>query len=289
MARTREKRENARARAPRRRLRIMPLTLTMLGLLFALKVGDVYFDTRALHEALSVREASAADTAPPAPAPAVDASKPADAAAAPAAAATGNTTATTAAAPAPDAKSGDKAAKPEMTLGTGKTPVSKIEELKAKENVSPYTQDEVDLLQNLTKRRQELDAREQDLEMKGKVLDATEKRIDDKIAAMKSLQVDLGKVVAEYNKQEDKEIDSLVKIYQNMKPSDAATVFNQLDMPILLKIIDKMSERKVAPILAGMDPKRARDVTEELAEMRRNSSATADAAATQAGPATAKP
>ncbi len=50
--------------SPRRRLRIMPLTLTMLSLLFVLKAGDVYFDTQALHEALSIREASAADAAP---------------------------------------------------------------------------------------------------------------------------------------------------------------------------------------------------------------------------------
>ncbi len=86
------------------------------------------------------------------------------------------------------------------------------------------------------------------------MLDATEKRIDDKITAMKSLQADLSKTVAAYNQQQDREIESLVKIYANMKPSDAATVFNQLDMPILLKIIAAMPERKVAPILAGMDP-----------------------------------
>ena len=50
-------------------------------------------------------------------------------------------------------------------------------------------------------------------------------------------------------------------------------------MPILISVIDKMSERKVSPILAAMSPKRARDVTQELAEMRRARAATANAAA----------
>ncbi|MFN7401895.1 MAG: MotE family protein, partial [Alphaproteobacteria bacterium] len=65
------------------------------------------------------------------------------------------------------------------------------------------------------------------------------------------------------------EIRGLVKIYEAMKPLDAAAIFNEMEMPILLEVIDKMSERKVAPVLAGMNPKRARDVTQELAEMRK--------------------
>jgi flagellar motility protein MotE (MotC chaperone) len=101
------------------------------------------------------------------------------------------------------------------------------------------------------------------------VLEATEKRIADKITEMKALDAQLNRVVAQYNQHQNAEIMSLVKIYENMKPGDAAAIFNELDMPILLEVIDKMSERKVAPVLAKMDPKRARDVTQELAELRR--------------------
>jgi flagellar motility protein MotE (MotC chaperone) len=74
----------------------------------------------------------------------------------------------------------------------------------------------------------------------------------------------------------------LVKIYENMKPSDAATIFNQLQMPILLSVIGSMSERKVAPVLASMDPKRAKEVTEELAELRKTKALPGEAAAPSA-------
>lgn len=167
----------------------------------------------------------------------------------------------------------------EKVLGAGKLTVNEVEALKAKEAGSPYTQSELDLLQNLTKRRNELDAREKELELKAKVLDATELRITTKVNEMKVLEAELTKVVAEYKQQQDGEIKSLVKIYENMKPLDAAAIFNEMDMPILLEVIDKMSERKVAPVLAGMDPRRARDVTQELAEMRRGRAALNAAAA----------
>ncbi len=167
----------------------------------------------------------------------------------------------------------------EKTLGAGKLTVKEVEALKAKDSGSDYTQSELDLLQNLTKRRNELDEREKDLQLKAKVLDATEMRITGKVKEMKTLQSELTSVVAQYKQQQNGEIKSLVKIYENMKPLDAAAIFNEMDMPILLEVIDKMSERKVAPVLAGMNPKRARDVTQELAEMRRGRAALNAAAA----------
>ena len=53
-----------------------------------------------------------------------------------------------------------------------------------------------------------------------------------------------------------------------MKPRDAATIFNDLDMPVLLQVVDRMKEAKAAPVLAAMQPDRARLVTAQLAQMR---------------------
>jgi len=53
-----------------------------------------------------------------------------------------------------------------------------------------------------------------------------------------------------------------------MKPKDAARVFDTLDMPILLDVLQRMKERLAAPILANMDPERAKSVTVELAQRR---------------------
>ena len=53
-----------------------------------------------------------------------------------------------------------------------------------------------------------------------------------------------------------------------MKPKDAARIFEELDLEVLLQVVQRMKEAKVAPILAAMDPKRATEVTTRLAERR---------------------
>ena len=68
--------------------------------------------------------------------------------------------------------------------------------------------------------------------------------------------------------EEEKRIKSLVKIYEGMKAKDAARIFNTLDMDILVRVMAGMSERKLSPILASMEPDRARSVTILLAEQK---------------------
>lgn len=238
-----------------RRMRLIPLTMLMLSLLLIIKVNELYVGSRQLREFYGVREATASTKAAETKEAPAEAPKEGEAA------------------EAGHGEGGHGEAKPPeepKTFGTGKSTVKEIEALKEKNAAQRFSQSEIDLLENLAKRRDELDQREKDLEIKSKVLDATQKRIDDKLEEMKTLEASLSKVVAQYNEKQDMQIASLVKIYESMKPIQAAQIFNELDMQILLEVIDKMSERKVAPVLALMDPKKARDVTQELAAMRKS-------------------
>jgi len=132
-----------------------------------------------------------------------------------------------------------------------------------------FTPIELDLLQNLVRRREELDRWEKNIEIKESALNATEKRIDDKISQIEAMKKEVSNLLAQYNEKEDAKIRSLVKIYQDMKPKDAARIFDELDMPILLLVVDKMPEKTTAPILALMDPKKAKQITVQLAEQRK--------------------
>ena len=49
---------------------------------------------------------------------------------------------------------------------------------------------------------------------------------------------------------------------------EAATIFNDLEMPVLLQVVDRMKEAKAAPVLAAMQPDKARDLTAKLAQLR---------------------
>src|SRR6185437_6560778 len=127
---------------------------------------------------------------------------------------------------------------------------------------------EIDLLQKLSERRAALEKRDAELSQREVLLQATEKRIDEKIAKLAAIEKDIGGIVYKQNQEDDARLKSLVKIYETMKPHDAARIFEQLDMPVLLGVVEHMKEMKAAPILASMDPAKARAVTLALAERR---------------------
>lgn len=134
--------------------------------------------------------------------------------------------------------------------------------------VTDFTEAELELLQKLSKRRDELVLREGELDSRARLLDAAESRLEAQIAELQALRKTIEGLVRKYDEQEEAEIESVVKIYETMKPKDAARILGELDMETLLGIMERMNIRKTAPILAAMPPKRARAVTTELARQR---------------------
>lgn len=131
-----------------------------------------------------------------------------------------------------------------------------------------FTPAEVAVLQDLAKRRDDLLTLEKDLEGRERLLTAAEGRLDKRIDELQLLRDSIEALVRQYTEQEEAELQSIVKIYETMKPKDAARILQDLEMRILLGIMETMKERKSAPILAAMEAKRAREVTAELARKR---------------------
>lgn len=134
-----------------------------------------------------------------------------------------------------------------------------------KEHVNDLTKSEIELLKELSKRREKLDSDRKDIDMRQQVLQATENKIDQKVVELKNLQTQLEELMKQYDQKENTKILSLVKIYETMKPKEAAKIFNELEMPVLLRVVSNMKEVKVAPIIASMDAAKARDLSIELA------------------------
>lgn len=129
-----------------------------------------------------------------------------------------------------------------------------------------FTRSEIELLQDLSKRRKELDAREEAIIQKEGLLTAAEDRIEKKIAEMQKIKTELEALIKKYDAQEEKEIESLVAIYEKMKPQEAARIFDELEMDILLRVFDRMKTAKSALVLANMKPQRAMEITQRIAE-----------------------
>jgi len=133
---------------------------------------------------------------------------------------------------------------------------------------APVSDGERTVLLELRRRREELDARETGVAARESLLAAAEQKLVARVAELQALQKHLEELEATRKQREDASWQGLVKLYEAMKPRDAAVIFNDLDMPVLLQVVDRMKETKAAPILAAMQPDKARDVTAQLAQMR---------------------
>ncbi len=54
-------------------------------------------------------------------------------------------------------------------------------------------------------------------------------------------------------------------MYENMKPKDAAKIFDRLELPILVQVTSLINPRKMSDILGLMSPEAAERLTVELA------------------------
>jgi flagellar motility protein MotE (MotC chaperone) len=131
-----------------------------------------------------------------------------------------------------------------------------------------FTQNEIDVLQKLSVRREALDNRQKDLDLRENLVKAAEARIDKKIAEMKELQSNIEGMLKQVDRQDEEKLKSLVKIYENMKPKDAANILSTLELPVQLGVLGHMKEAKVAPILSAMDIQQAKLVTDAMAARR---------------------
>ena len=126
----------------------------------------------------------------------------------------------------------------------------------------------MELFDELKSRRKTLDEKARGLSVREALLKAAEQEIEQKYEELLSLRSEIQELLVEQNEEEKARVASLVKIYEGMKPKDAARIFNTLDLDVLLNVVSRMSERKSAPVIASMDPERARTLTIMLMEQK---------------------
>lgn len=124
---------------------------------------------------------------------------------------------------------------------------------------------EVEVLENLSQRRAALDARENDIVMRERLLEAAERRVDERIAELSAIQARIEGLLLQRDEEEEAQLQSLVTVYENMRPKDAAAIFERLDQQILVDVASRMREARIAPILAEMQPESAQELTVLLA------------------------
>ncbi len=225
------------------RLRVLPMLLIVAVLCFTIRLGDF---AQHAGSAFAQQEVKTGEEAAPPPMPAADATKAVEAKT--------ETPATAETKPADVAlptiaKKGEEADKGGQ------------EWRDAGEEDFTYSGVQEGLYRDLTKRREDIEKREKALTTREALLQAAEREMDQKVRELTALRTQIESLMVKQTEEEKARAQSLVKIYEGMKAKDAARIFNTLDTDVLLQVLMAMSERKSSPILAEMDPERARTIT----------------------------
>lgn len=225
------------------KIRLLPVTIFVAALLFSVKVSDLWTGSAGTGQALQIAESRAQDAEDQADAD-EDAEADADEADDQDVA---------------DADSDEEPEEEDVDLDAlaAETPLI--------DAAPELTQAEIDVLQTLRERRQALDAREAEIDLRESMLKAAEVNLESRIDEWKRLQTDVEQLLARYEEAQDDELKTLATYYEKMKPKDAARVFNTLDLPYLIEIVGRMKEAKVAVVIGKMDTETAKTLTMELA------------------------
>ncbi len=128
---------------------------------------------------------------------------------------------------------------------------------------------DLELVKHLTERREALERRGRAMDQREALAVVVEKRLDQKMNELQVVRQEIQNLLKQVDDKQRAQIESLVRIYENMKPKEAARIFEALEMPVLMEVVERMKEARTAPVLAAMDPIKAKDLTTALAERRR--------------------
>jgi flagellar motility protein MotE (MotC chaperone) len=136
-----------------------------------------------------------------------------------------------------------------------------------------------DVAVDLVQRRARLGEREQRLDLREAALVEAEKLLAQGAAELDRQRAELTAQETALGEQDEARIAQLAKVYEAMKPKQAAEVFEGLDLRLLVAVTQRMREAKVAAVLAAMSPAKAQRLTTELASRRASATAATKQAA----------
>ncbi|NQY61637.1 MAG: hypothetical protein HRT49_16675 [Cognatishimia sp.] len=91
-------------------------------------------------------------------------------------------------------------------------------------------------------------------------------KLDIEKAALVELKGSIETLLAKIEAQQTDDVQRLIDFYKNMKPAEAASLMNEMDIEVTIMVLGTMSPRTAAPILAKMTPVRARAVSKIILE-----------------------
>ncbi|MCC2679246.1 MAG: hypothetical protein K0R29_1822 [Pseudobdellovibrio sp.] len=117
--------------------------------------------------------------------------------------------------------------------------------------------DDTDYLFKLADRKKQLDKREEELTKQAAQLEKQKAELAEKLAQLEDVRAKISAALQDRIKADDGKVEVLVQMYTNMKPAQAAKVFESLDEDLVIEILSRMKKKSAADILNLIKPEKA--------------------------------
>jgi len=111
-----------------------------------------------------------------------------------------------------------------------------------------------ELLADLQARERQLNARETAIEGRMLALKTAEQTITENLAALVAMEERLEQTLSIASQAATEDLSRLVDVYENMKPSDAAALFQAMPPDFAAGFISRMRSDGAAQVMAGLPP-----------------------------------
>ena len=123
-----------------------------------------------------------------------------------------------------------------------------------------------EVLQSLTQERDLVEEQKRALDTREAEVKLAREKLDIEKSALLELKGSIEALLKQVESQQTDDLQRLIAFYQNMKPAEAATIMNELDIEVVILVMGTMKPRLAAPIMAKMSPVRARAVSKIILE-----------------------
>ncbi len=132
-----------------------------------------------------------------------------------------------------------------------------------------FTPEEVNHFAKLNDRKRELDAKESELGKMEAELASQKVELEKRIQELESTRKNISQILEQRVQADDKKVTTLVEMYSNMKPQQAAKIFETLDEDLAVEILGRMKKKNAAEVMNLMKAEKAQVFSEKYAGYKR--------------------
>jgi flagellar motility protein MotE (MotC chaperone) len=159
--------------------------------------------------------------------------------------------------------------KTDASSNSSAKPDESIAAAKSADSNKDFSSEELNHFYRLNERKRELDSREEELNKVEEELAAQKEELDKKLRQLESTRKEISSILDERVQADEKKVDTLVQVYSNMKPPQAAKIFETMDEDLVVEILSRMKKKNAADVLNLIKAEKAQILSEKYAGYKR--------------------